>query len=113
MLRFQEPVQRGDSADQFFMERIDDLVRIEEMIINADENRDAVDSQECQQLIQRLNSQSGPYGHRRKQLIKNLFNSIVEMALPGFIEYLFYGFENKENENNFFSPENCPETFDN
>ena len=28
------------------------------------------------------------------------------MALPGFIEYLFYGYEQRENETGFFNPEN-------
>ena len=28
------------------------------------------------------------------------------MALPGFIEYLFYGYEQREKESGFFTPEN-------
>ena len=57
-----------------------------------------------QTILQRLDTQSGPYGHKRKELITNLFKSIIEMALPGFIEYLFYGYEQSESEG-FFSPE--------
>jgi len=49
-----------------------------------------------------MNSQSGPYGHRRKQLIDNLFKSVLENALPGFIEYLFFGYEGNK-ESGFFS----------
>lgn len=45
------------------------------------------------ELIKRLDKLSGPYGHKRRELLSNLFKSIVEMALPGFIEYLFYGYE--------------------
>ncbi len=103
LLDFQEPVYQGDSADQFFMERIDDLVQIEEMIQSSEEKREAIDQEEMAKIILRLNQQSGPYGHKRKQLIDKLFTSIIEMALPGFIEYLFYGNEQRDlNETGFF-----------
>ena len=75
------------------MERIDDFVRVEEIILEADENKEELDHQELKEIILRLNAQSGPYGHKRTELISNLFKSIMEMALPGFIEYLFYGYE--------------------
>ena len=76
------------------------------MILSADENQEELDIQELIQIIQRLDVQSGPYGHKRKDLLNNLFKSIVEMALPGFIEYLFYGYEQREKESGFFTPEN-------
>ena len=45
-LTFQEPVHNGKSADKFFTERIDDLVRIEEMIVAAEENEEQIDMDE-------------------------------------------------------------------
>lgn len=30
----------------------------------------------------------------------------MENALPGFIEYLFYGYEETDKETGFFAPEN-------
>lgn len=85
------------------MERIDDFVKVEEMIVAAEEQDETLNFQELQSILQRLDIQSGPYGHKRKDLITNLFRSIIEMALPGFIEYLFYGYEQSESEG-FFSP---------
>ena len=84
------------------MGRIDDLVRLENMILQAEEGGNQLDREELGQIIQRLNQQSGPYGHKRKQLIDNLFKTIYENALPGFIEYLFYGYDEREKESNFF-----------
>lgn len=105
-LHFQEPVHNGQSADKFFTERIDDFVRIEEMLLSAEENEEQIDYNELAQIIQRLDMQSGPYGLKRTELLENLFKSILEMSLPGFIEYLFYGYEQRENETGFFNPEN-------
>lgn len=85
------------------MERIDDLVRLEEMILKAEEGENDLDLEELGVIIQRLNQQSGPYGHKRKQLIDNLFKTIYENALPGFIEYLFYGYDEQVKEQNFFN----------
>ena len=48
------------------MERIDDLVRLEEMILKAEEGENDLDFEELGVIIQRLNQQSGPYGHKRK-----------------------------------------------
>ena len=47
---------------------------------------------------------------KRKHLVGNLFKSILEMSLPGFIEYLFYGYEQRESESGFFNPENYENT---
>lgn len=55
LLDFQEPVYQGDSADQFFMERIDDLVQIEEMIQSSEEKREPIDQEEMAKIILRLN----------------------------------------------------------
>ena len=80
------------------------------MILTAEEKQEELDQAELESIIQRLNMQSGPYGHKRKDLLGNLFSSIQEMALPGFIEYLFYGYEQKENESSSFF---CPENYEN
>ena len=87
------------------MERIDDFVNLEEMILNAEEKQEEMDGQNMQEIIKRLNQQSGPYGIKRTELLNNLFKSILEMSLPGFIEYLFYGFEQRENGSVFFNAE--------
>lgn len=89
------------------MERIDDFVNLEEMIMNAEEKDEVeeTDGQGMKDIIARLNQQSGPYGIKRTELLNNLFKSILEMSLPGFIEYLFYGFEQQESGAPFFSAE--------
>ena len=86
------------------------MVRIEEMILAAEENEEHIDLNELSQIIHRLDNQSGPYGTKRKQLVQNLFKSILEMSLPGFIEYLFYGYEQRESESGFFNAENYENT---
>ena len=53
-IQFQDPVYQGKSADTFFTERIDDFVKIEDMILSADENQEELDIQELIQIIQRL-----------------------------------------------------------
>ena len=47
------------------------------------------------EIIDRLNGQTGAYGTRRKELVNNLFKSIIELATPGFVEYLFWLIETK------------------
>ena len=48
-------VYQSQSSDQFFMERIDDLVRVEEMIVQGEEDEDAMDLEELSTIISRLN----------------------------------------------------------
>ena len=50
---------------------------------------------EMKEIIDRLNSQTGAYGIRRKELVDNLFKSIIELSVPGFVEYLFWLIETK------------------
>jgi hypothetical protein len=50
----------------------------------------------------RLNSHSGVYGVRRKEIMNNLFRSIIEMAMPGFMMYIFKGFEDTTASNGSF-----------
>ena len=80
------------------------------MILAAEENEEHIDMNELSQIIHRLDNQSGPYGTKRKQLVQNLFKSILEMSLPGFIEYLFYGYEQRESESGFFNADNYENT---
>lgn len=80
------------------------------MIVQSEQNQEVSDLEEMDTIIQRLFDQSGPYGHKRKELLSNLFKSIVEMALPGFVEYLFYGYEQNINEDSSFF---CPENYEN
>ena len=47
------------------------------------------------EIIDRLNGQTGAYGIRRKELVDNLFKSIIELSTPGFVEYLFWLIETK------------------
>ena len=76
------------------------------MIVAAEENEQQIDMDELNQIIKRLDNQSGPYGTKRQHLVGNLFKSILEMSLPGFIEYLFYGYEQRDSESGFFNNEN-------
>ena len=55
-LMFQEPIHNGQSADKFFTERIDDLVKIEEIILSAEENEQHIDMNELSQIIHRLDN---------------------------------------------------------
>ena len=48
-------VYNNNSTDQFFMERIDDLVRVEEMIVQGEEDGEELDIEELSTIISRLN----------------------------------------------------------
>lgn len=67
-----------------------EFLRLEENLLEPNEGSD-----EIKEVIERLNGQTGAYGARRKELINNLFRSIIELATPGFVEYLFWLIENK------------------
>ncbi len=38
-----------------------------------------------------LNIRMGSFGGERKNIINNLFKSIIEMSVPNFVKYLFWG----------------------
>ena len=80
----------GQAKDKFFTERIQDFLRLEENLLEPLDGQD-----EIKEVIERLNGQSGAYGARRKDLVNNLFRSIIELSTPGFVEYLFWLIETK------------------
>jgi hypothetical protein len=41
-MSFQEPVIGNDSADKFFVDRIDDLVKIEEIIVQSENDGEEI-----------------------------------------------------------------------
>lgn len=68
-----------------------DYLRLEENLLEPS----GEGAKEIKETIERLNGQTGAYGARRKELINNLFRSIIELSTPSFIEYLFWLIENK------------------
>lgn len=42
-------------------------------------------------IINSLNIRMGSFGIERKNLINNLFKSIVEVSVPNYVRYLFWG----------------------
>jgi hypothetical protein len=46
---------------------------------------------ELQNIINSLNIRTGSFGVERKNLINNLFKSIIEVSFPNFVKYLFWG----------------------
>jgi len=88
-LSLQEPF--FGSKDKFFGERMQDYLRLEENLLEPSNQA----AQEIKETVERLNVQTGAYGARRKELINNLFRSIIELSTPSFIEYLFWLIENK------------------
>mmetsp|Transcript_20234 Transcript_20234/g.14933 ORF Transcript_20234/g.14933 Transcript_20234/m.14933 type:complete len:88 (+) Transcript_20234:987-1250(+) len=54
------------------------------------------DPEEIEKTINALNIRMGSFGIERKHIINNLFKNIIEMSLPHFVKYLFWGsIENK------------------
>jgi hypothetical protein len=49
------------------------------------------DGSELENIINALNIRTGAFGVERKNLINNLFKTIIEMTFPNFVKYLFWG----------------------
>ena len=61
------------------------LQRLEDCI-----NEEA-DEKEIENIIDSLNIRMGSFGVERKNLLNNLFKSIIEVSVPNFVRYLFWG----------------------
>ena len=42
-------------------------------------------------IINALQIRTGSFGIERKNIINNLFKSIIEISFPNFVKYLFWG----------------------
>lgn len=49
------------------------------------------DASEMENIINALNIRTGSFGIERKNLINNLFKTIIEVSFPNFVKYLFWG----------------------
>jgi hypothetical protein len=52
---------------------------------------EGVDGSELENIINALNIRTGAFGVERKNLINNLFKTIIEVSFPNFVKYLFWG----------------------
>mmetsp|Transcript_1766 Transcript_1766/g.1681 ORF Transcript_1766/g.1681 Transcript_1766/m.1681 type:complete len:129 (-) Transcript_1766:228-614(-) len=68
------------------------------------------DPQELEKTINALNIRMGSFGIERKHIINNLFKNIIEMSLPHFVKYLFWG--SNENKGIFISEADQIENFE-
>jgi len=68
------------------------------------------DPQELEKTINALNIRMGSFGIERKHIINNLFKNIIEMSLPHFVKYLFWG--SIESKGIFISEANQIENFE-
>lgn len=73
------------SMDQLLSGRHNLLERLENCI------NDNVDQKEIENIIDSLNIRMGSFGVERKNLLNNLFKSIIEVSVPNFVRYLFWG----------------------
>lgn len=61
------------------------------------------DGIEMENIINALNIRTGSFGVERKNLVNNLFKSIIEVSFPNFVKYLFWG----SSENKGIFDESC------
>ena len=52
---------------------------------------DKIDGSDLENIINALNIRTGAFGVERKNLINNLFKTIIEVTFPNFVKYLFWG----------------------
>ena len=60
----------------------------ERLEVCINEGRDAI---EMENIINALNIRTGSFGIERKNLVNNLFKTIIEVSFPNFLKYLFWG----------------------
>jgi hypothetical protein len=53
--------------------------------------RESAEDSELENIITSLRIRSGSLGVERKNLINNLFKSIIEVSFPNFVKYIFWG----------------------
>jgi hypothetical protein len=51
---------------------------------------------EMENIINALNIRTGSFGIERKNLVNNLFKTIIEVSFPNFVKYLFWGSSNNK-----------------
>jgi len=49
------------------------------------------DKSELEKIMNALNIRMGSFGVERKNIVNNLFKNIIEMSVPNFVKYLFWG----------------------
>ena len=61
--------------------------RLETCINNGEKQ----DKTEMENIMNALNIRTGSFGIERKNLVNNLFKSVIEVSFPNFLKYLFWG----------------------
>lgn len=51
------------------------------------------EEKEIENIINALHIRMGSFGVERKNLLNNLFKNIIEVSVPNFVRYLFWGSE--------------------
>eukprot|EP00347_Sterkiella_histriomuscorum_P015635 403356280 len=74
-----------DSMDQLLKGRQVLYERLENCITQN------ADGTEIENIINALQIRTGSFGIERKNLVNNLFKSIIEVSFPNFVKYLFWG----------------------
>jgi hypothetical protein len=74
-----------DSMDQLLKGRQMLYERLEHCI------NEGGDASEMENIINALNIRTGSFGVERKNLVNNLFKSVIEVSFPNFVKYLFWG----------------------
>ena len=49
------------------------------------------DESNMDNIINALQIRTGSFGVERKNIVNNLFKSIIEISFPNFVKYLFWG----------------------
>ena len=78
-----------DTVDQLLQGRQNLYDRLEECLeIGGEESQ-----QEISNIITQLRIRTGSYGVERKNLVNNLFKSIIDLSFPNMVKYLFWACE--------------------
>ncbi len=75
-----------DSMDQLLTGRQVLYERLEQCIRDGE-----TDKSELEKIMNALNIRMGSFGVERKNIVNNLFKNIIEMSVPNFVKYLFWG----------------------
>lgn len=89
-----------DTADQFVEGRQHLYDRLEECL---DMDGDHIES-EIDHIISQLRIRTGQFGYERKNLINNLFKSIIDLSFPNIVKWLFLQVNKPSTGGSIFDP---------
>lgn len=89
-----------DTADQFVEGRQHLYDRLEECLEEGGEHMQS----EIDHIISQLRIRTGQFGYERKNLINNLFKSIIDLSFPNIVKWLFLQVDKPTNGGSIFEP---------